>query len=168
MRSGLKIAICLIAFSAIYARAATEFNAKSSWQGIVSHVVDGDTLSVRPLQGGAPYTVRLDGIDAPEICQVHGPSARAALVKQVLGKTVWVAVRRRDDYGRTLARVSLHERDMGRWMVLQGHAWSYRYRKDPGPYAREEGQARSARRGLFARNGAELPRRFRQRHGACH
>lgn len=168
MKFSLRIAMFLIAFSAMTTWASGDFHDESSWQGIVSHVVDGDTLSVRPLQGGAPYTIRLDGIDAPEICQVHGPWARAALVKQVLGKTVRVAVRRRDDYGRTLARVSLNEEDMGRWMVLQGHAWSYRYRKDLGPYAREEGQARSARRGLFARNGAELPRRFRQRHGACH
>lgn len=138
------------------------------WTGTVTYVSDGDTLWVRPQSGGAPRSVRLDGIDAPELCQTHGEAARAALVGQVLGQTVQVRVRRHDDFGRALARVSLHRRDVGGWLVRQGHAWSYRYRGHSGPYAAEESQARAQRLGLFQQAQPELPREFRRRHGPCH
>ena len=37
-----------------------------------------------------------------------------------------------------------------------------------GPYAAQETQARSHRRGLFADARPEPPRDFRKRHGSCH
>jgi endonuclease YncB( thermonuclease family) len=140
----------------------------SNWFGTVTHVSDGDTLWVRPQRGGPPRAVRLDGIDAPELCQVHGETARAALVGRVLGQAVQVRVRRHDDYGRALARISLRGHDVGAWLVSQGHAWSYRYRGKSGPYAQQEGQARTRRLGLFRLGRAELPRDFRRRQGPCH
>jgi endonuclease YncB( thermonuclease family) len=36
-----------------------------AWPGIVTHVSDGDTVWVQPLQGGEAHKVRLLGIDAP-------------------------------------------------------------------------------------------------------
>ncbi len=141
---------------------------KSGWMGTVTHVSDGDTLWVRPARGGAPRPVRIDGIDAPELCQTHGETARAALVGRVLGQSVQVGVRRYDDYGRALARVSWRGQDLGAWLVSQGHAWSYRYRGQSGPYAQQEDQARARRLGLFRQKHAELPRQFRRRHGPCH
>lgn len=141
---------------------------KTVWTGNVTHVSDGDTLWVRPQSGGAPRSVRLDGIDAPELCQTHGEAARAALVGRVLGQTVQVRVRQHDDFGRALARVSLHRQDVGGWLVSQGHAWSYRYRGRAGPYAAQESQARARRLGLFQQGHPELPREFRRRHGPCH
>lgn len=140
----------------------------TSWTGTVTHVSDGDTLWVRPQRGGAPRSVRLDGIDAPELCQAHGETARDALVGQVLGQMVQVRVRQHDDFGRALARVSLHKRDVGGWLVSQGHAWSHRYRGRPGLYAAQESQARAHRLGLFQQGRPELPRAFRRRHGPCH
>src|SRR5687768_7699197 len=47
-------------------------------EGTVTRVVDGDTLIVEPANG-APLTVRVQGIDAPEMCQPHGPQAKQAL-----------------------------------------------------------------------------------------
>jgi endonuclease YncB( thermonuclease family) len=77
-------------------------------------------------------------------------------------------VQRVDQYGRLLARITLQGQDVGAWMVTQGHAWSYRYRRDAGPYAAQESQARAQGRGLFASTDAEQPRDFRKRHGSCH
>jgi hypothetical protein len=54
------------------------------------HVSDGDTVWVQPLQGGEAYKVRLQGIDAPEICQPWGPQARAALHAVLQGQVVEV------------------------------------------------------------------------------
>ena len=128
---------------------------------------DGDTLFVRPDAGGQPVKIRMDGLDAPEICQAYGPASRQALQSRVLGQPVSVDGRRRDNFGRVLARIRWQQADVGEWMVRQGHAWSYRYRRDAGPYAAEEAQARAAQRGLFADAQALQPRDFRKWHGSC-
>lgn len=141
---------------------------RRDFHGTVTHVSDGDTLWVRPATGGAAVPVRLQGIDAPEACQAFGSQARQALAWRALNKPVRVQVQGRDDYDRLLARVSVHGQDLGAWLVFSGHAWSYRYRANPGPYAQQESQARMARRGLWAASGALEPREFRKRHGACH
>jgi endonuclease YncB( thermonuclease family) len=71
------------------------------------------------------------------------------------------------DRVRGLARIRLQGKDVGAFMVLQGHAWSYRFKSDPGPYVREEQAARQARRGVFAQTRPERPYDFRRRHGPC-
>jgi endonuclease YncB( thermonuclease family) len=140
--------------------------AAAPWSGRVTLVSDGDTLWVRPLAGGVPVKLRVDGIDAPEICQSGGAASRAALERLVADQVLVVQPRRRDDFGRWLARVRVAGADVGAEMVRQGQAWSYRYRDHPGPYAGQEAQARAARRGLFS-GPAERPYDFRRRHGPC-
>ncbi|HSW20716.1 MAG TPA: hypothetical protein VLJ86_26060, partial [Ramlibacter sp.] len=55
---------------------AAPASAASAFRATVTHVTDGDTVWVRPASGGAPIAVRLQGLDAPEICQAHGLQAR--------------------------------------------------------------------------------------------
>ncbi len=135
--------------------------------GVVTHVTDGDSLWIRPLAGGEPVEVRLQGIDAPEICQPHGREARAALAALALHRQVTVRPRARDRYERVLARVRLQRQDLGGWMVEQGHAWSDGWRGRRGPYGREQAQASAARLGLWRDSSPLEPRSFRQRHGSC-
>ncbi len=184
-------ALCAVTLSAVAAYAKPP----SSFTGVVTYVSDGDTLWVRPTRGsfesgavgGAmggddAVKVRFQGIDAPEICQAGGAASQAALKVRVLHQTVTVQSSRYDDYGRILARISLgagasegtgkavdaSTDDVAAWMVSQGHAWSYRYRNNPGPYAAEEQVARGAQRGVWAMQGAIEPRLFRKQHGPCH
>ncbi len=131
------------------------------YTGVVTRVTDGDTFWVRTSAHGEPRKVRLQGIDAPESCQAWGKQATAALTQRVKFKTVQLDTRASDDYGRMLATVTLDGGDVGRWMVVNGHAWSYL-----GPYATEETQARASGRGLWSRAAME-PRQFRKRYGAC-
>lgn len=162
------IATLLIAGSGQFSWATAPFDAKRPWYAEVTYVTDGDTLWVRPEAGSPPRKLRLDGIDAPEICQAHGVAAREALMRRVLHRQVTVSSRATDDYDRTLVTLRLEGEDVGGWMVAQGHAWSYRFRRDAGPYAAEEKRARRAGRGLFADASAERPRDFRKRHGSCY
>lgn len=143
-------------------------DAKEAFAGQVAFVTDGDTLWVRPQAGGAPRKLRIEGIDAPEICQAGGEAAREVLKRWVLHQQVEVTVRGHDDYGRGLAHIRANGNDLGAELVRAGHAWSYRWRRDLGPYAAEEAAARTAGLGLFAATQAESPRAFRQRHGPCH
>jgi micrococcal nuclease len=136
--------------------------------GIVTHVSDGDTLWVRLSGGGEPVKVRFQGIDAPEICQEWGPQSHQALKSKSMQQAVVLNTRATDQYGRLLARIRMDGEDLGAWMVAQGHAWSYHYRRDPGPYAMEERSARSAKRGLWVASTPTEPREFRKQHGSCH
>ena len=162
------IAIVLVACLADSTWAAGTKIPSSQWVGMVTHVTDGDTLWVRKAGVPQPVKVRLEGVDAPEICQAHGRASRQALTDLVLNEVVVVQGKRRDSYGRLVARLSVHGDDVGSLLVAQGHAWSYHFRKDQGPYAAQETHARAARRGLFAQPGASQPRDFRKRHGSCH
>lgn len=141
--------------------------AASDYAARVTRVSDGDTLWVKPLAGGRYRKLRLDGIDAPEICQSGGTASRDALAARVLEQVVTVRVHRFDDYGRALVRLTQGGDDVAAAMVREGHAWSYRWRRSLGPYAAEEAQARARRKGLFGDAGAEVPRDFRRRHGPC-
>jgi len=142
--------------------------AAHAFEGTVTRVSDGDTLWIRPVTGGKPVKVRLRGIDAPEICQAGGLESKRALEALVLGQ--FVRLDRddlSDDHGRRLGRLLHGDDDIGARLVRDGYAWSYRYRRDAGPYLIEEVDARSSRRGLFADPQAIAPREFRKVHGPC-
>jgi endonuclease YncB( thermonuclease family) len=122
---------------------------------------------VRPLEGGKPRKLRLQGIDAPERCQAWGRESGERLAALVKGRQVRAVEGPFDDHGRRLVRLYRGDLDIGAWMVREGHAWSHRYRHDPGLYASEEREARQAQRGLFADPAAVSPREFRRAHGPC-
>ncbi len=140
-----------------------------TWLARAGFVVDGDSLWVLPERGGRRARLRLQGIDAPELCQPGGAPARAALQALVQGERLHVTVHARDRFGRRLASV-LRQRDgldVAAGMVAQGWAWNDRQGWRRSHYGREEAQARAARRGVFAAADAELPADFRRRHGPC-
>lgn len=134
--------------------------------GVVTRIVDGDTLWVAPA-GQPPFAVRLRDIDAPEICQPHGPEARAALEEYALGQAVTMRIFARDTHGRAVARVATAERDLSVRMVEEGHAWSVRTKFDRGPLVKQERQARALGRGLHTSAGHVYPWDFRRRSGPC-
>ena len=129
--------------------------------GVVTRVIDGDTLVLQP-PGKAPLEVRLRDIDAPESCQAWGPESRRALEEYALGRTAELRAGARDAYGRTLGGLSVDGQDIGSRMVTEGHAWSIRTRWDTGPLVKQERQAIALRRGLHATPGAVMPKLFRE------
>jgi endonuclease YncB( thermonuclease family) len=142
--------------------------AAQALSGTVTHVTDGDTIWVRPDEAKRrPVKLRLVGIDAPERCQAWGAEATAALSAQVLHRHVEVPTRGVDAHGRLLGGLMLDGRDVSAWMVSQGHAWSSRFHRHPGPYAQQQRAAQSRRAGLFADPTAIEPWLFRKTHGPC-
>jgi endonuclease YncB( thermonuclease family) len=160
----IRLAGVLVAALALGAVAAPPVH---EFEGTVVRVVDGDSVHVAPADGGALVTVRLHGIDAPEICQPHGLQAKQALEEMVFEQRVRARPIGIDDHGRLLARLAKGGADVGDRLVRDGHAWSYRYRDDKGPYVMQERMARALQRGLHADRAAEPPRLFRRRHGPC-
>ncbi len=160
LRSAIGVCALLLAFSG-WADARTI-------DGRVTHVTDGDTIWVRPVDAATALHVRLQGLDAPEICQAAGRQSRDALAARLLHQNVELDVRAQDSYARTLARVSFEGRDVGAWLVAEGWAWSSGFRRRAGPYAREQDAARAGRRGLWAQAEPVEPRDFRRRNGSCY
>ena len=159
--------VLLCAAVAPSAEAARDKPAPGVYEARVTRVSDGDTVWVQPLSGGRYRKLRLDGLDAPEICQRGGTQSRDALAQRVLKQNVTVTEGQRDTYGRGLAKLEHRGKDVGGWLVGEGQAWSSRWRGSLGPYQAQEALARVQRRGVFAQANAELPRTFRQRHGPC-
>ena len=89
-----------LALVALSAGAQDEQGRDEVYSARVSRVFDGDTVWVKPLAGGQYRKLRLEGIDAPEICQSGGEASRDALARRVLNQVVEVRVRAQDDYGR--------------------------------------------------------------------
>ena len=155
--------ICRLVLAYFWLFASTCF----AWQGVVTHVSDGDTLWVQPLSRHKAVKVRILGIDAPEICQLWGEQSLRALQSITMGRDVQVHGSHTDAYGRLLAHIFLQGHDVGAWMVLHGHAWSYAFKSHRGLYDAEQMAAQSMQTGLFSNSSAVQPRFFRRHFGAC-
>lgn len=103
------------------------------YAGKVERVIDGDTVEVILDLGFKVWlrqTVRLDGIDAPEMKTPEGKAAREFLAELVARNPVGFVTTRKDrqeKYGRYLADVRLQGQAAGlsRLMVEAGHAKPY-------------------------------------------
>ena len=86
---------------------------------LVVHVVDGDTIDLRNGR-----TVRLAGIDAPEVGQCGYKRSRNTLADLVLGKRVSLAAsdEEQDQYGRLLKYVDFGKIDAGLRLIKKGLA----------------------------------------------
>ena len=159
----LSLFICRFILSYFWFQASTCF----AWQGVVTHVSDGDTLWVQPLSRHKVVKVRILGIDAPEICQLWGEQSLRALQSITMGRDVQVHGSHSDSYGRLLAHIFLQGHDVGAWMVLHGHAWSYAFKSHHRLYETEQMVAQSMRRGIFSNSSAVQPKIFRRHVGSC-
>jgi micrococcal nuclease len=169
LKRPLLAATLLLAAAAVAAQPSKKSAPEPDPAGVVTRVVDGDTLWVMTADpNAAPLVVRLEGIDAPERCQSGGSEAADAMTKIALGRQVVLKVKARDSHGRLVARVLRDgEFDLGDRMVRDGQAWSARYRYDRGPYVAQERMAEALNRGVHADAAAVLPAEFRRRHGPC-
>lgn len=111
------------------------------------YVIDGDTVRL-PAKGSAPAeTVRLWNIDAPETAraQCEAEAALGFRAKQRLASLLREgpvtlarcepakpgrAPRCQDQYGRTLAALSVNGRDAGQTLIAEGLATSWPHRRD--------------------------------------
>jgi endonuclease YncB( thermonuclease family) len=115
--------------------------------GKVIAVTDGDTIKV--LVDNQPITVRLEGIDAPELRQSFGARSKQALADMLFGKVVTVRKTGDDRFGRTLGIVMVGDVDANATMVQDGWAWHFKKYNDETRLAELETETRAAKRGLW-------------------
>lgn len=135
-------------------------------QGVVTQVIDGDTLRFN-ISGQPAMEVRLAQIDAPELCQAWGPEARRALSDLALNKPATLRPTGRDRQGRSIAVLTVDGINVGQQLVQDGHAWSLVGRNGRGPLVKEERMAKALDRGLHAGRAAVKPEDFRRSNGPC-
>ncbi|WP_337175106.1 thermonuclease family protein [Paludisphaera sp.] len=111
--------------------------------------------------------VCLHGVDVPEAEQDFGSRAKQAASEMAFGQQVTVREVDRDRYGRTVAEVILpNGRSLNRELVGNGYAWWYRnYAPADREFASLEGEAKAAKRGLWAQPGAVPPSDWRKGEG---
>ena len=110
---------------------------ESSTSGIVTHVVDGDTVDVDGVG-----RIRVIGIDTPERGACGYESATQAMSVLVLGRPVTLVPGATDDmdrYGRLLRYVDVGARDAGLSLIADGWAIArYDSRDGYGRHPRED------------------------------
>lgn len=122
-------------------------------RGIVVGISDGDTISLLVTQRNVKKrsTVRLEGINAPEVDQPFGKVSRQFLAALVFRKVVSIKVTGKDKYGRSLGFVKVGGIDVNQTMVRSGMAWWYRkYAPSNKILQQAEAEARSRKSGLWA------------------
>ncbi len=136
----------------------------TAWSGVVTRVLDGDSLIVLRDGTGQSEQVRLYGIDCPEYGQAHNKKAAAMTRRKTLHRRVEIEDLGKDQYQRTLAGlVRLEDGGVLQETLLKaGLAWVYRrYCKDCQAWIDLEAEARAAKRGLWRDNNPIPPWRYR-------
>lgn len=129
-------------------------------------MADGDTLRVKCDNRVKAFQVRIAEIDAPELAhagfgialQPFGPEAKAELSTLCQGKPAVVRRLGFDQHQRAVGQVQCAGVDVATHQVTAGMAWadtSYLLKGSSMPAI--EVQARAARRGLWASDGAIAP-----------
>lgn len=130
----------------------------------VRWVSDGDTFSITSPGGQGRTSVRIIGLNAPEVAhgavraECYGPQAAARLEKLLIGQAVVLVDDPRaplfDRFGRRLAYVEVAGQDVATTMIRDGFAVEF-HLPSVGPsvrtptYERAEAEAAKAKRGLW-------------------
>ena len=137
-----------------------------AWQGTVISVHDGDSMRIQRTDG-AVVTIRVYGIDCPELRQAFGQRAKSFTIAAAAGKMVSVDVVQKDRYGRSVALVTLPDGQiLSRILLREGAAWVYtKYCKRPecAAWSDDEAAARDSGYGLWAEDRPVPPWEWRKK-----
>jgi endonuclease YncB( thermonuclease family) len=118
------------------------------FHGIVTNVVDGDTIDL--FNGIEKVRIRVDDIDAPESDQQCGDESTRLLTQLIYGKEVKIAYRNSDKYNRIVGTIYGKDKDgdfafnINRKMVSSGMAFA-----EGITYRKEERKARQEDLGIW-------------------
>ena len=87
----------------------------------ITYFYDGDTVKI--IDAGFEYKLRITDIDAPERNQTYGKKSRRALMDFCAEANIYVAISGTDKYGRKLGKLLCNQQDVSMHMVKYGHAW---------------------------------------------
>ena len=164
-RVGVLPSVCLLAL--LIALVATSAAADVVFGRAIA-ITDGNTLIVLDATN-LRHTIRLAGIDAPELAQDFGQQARTSLSALAFNRQATANCKAYDRIQRELCVVMVDGKDLGLEQVRRGMAWLYqKYRIDQTPdnraaYEQAEFNAKIRRYGLWNSKNPTPP--WDWRHG---
>ncbi|MFM9835715.1 MAG: thermonuclease family protein [Methylophilaceae bacterium] len=135
------------------------FNATAA---VISYIYDGDTVKI--MDSGIIYKLRLKDIDAPERSQIYGLKSRRALMQLCNKASVQVFITGVDQYDRHLGKLVCNGIDANVWMIEHGHAWFYNNYSNDDSLSRLQQTAVKNKWGLWAYSNPTPPWIWRQKH----
>lgn len=135
-----------------------------AFDGLVTHVIDGDTIRVNN-ERGEPEKIRIHYIDAPELkstkypYQDHGAESKTSLMQLCSGKIATINPRG-TSYDRTVADVKCQDVDVAAFQVQWGYAWAYT--NAPKRIKRLQIDAQGKRIGLWSKDNPIKPWEWRK------
>lgn len=136
--------------------------------GRVIEVHDGDTFTVE-LCNGLHLSIRLIGVDAPELKQKSGTLVRDYISSLILNKTVMLSADKKkyDSYGRFLMYVFVDDIFLNKLLLQKGYAVAAPYKpniKFEPLFSKEAAEAKKNKIGLWQTNEFDItPKEFRDK-----
>lgn len=115
----------------------------------VVRIIDGDSLTVVGADG-LEISVRLRGIDAPELGQTYGIEAKQALQTALEAGVIALSKPEKGKYGRYIADLHIGDTWVNKEMVIGGHAWCDQVNSFNRTLYAAEQDAKSREVGLWA------------------
>jgi endonuclease YncB( thermonuclease family) len=95
----------------------------SGWnRGLVKTGHDVDTYTIRV--NWVDYTIRLLGVDGPELSQCYGKASRDSVLRLIKLKQVDLKFHGKDAYGRWLADVKINGMALDSIIIVKGWGWN--------------------------------------------
>jgi endonuclease YncB( thermonuclease family) len=135
-----------------------------SWQAKIVFVSDGDTIDV--LRDGHQEQIKLYGIDAPEMDQDYGQTARDLTAALVAGRNIEIEQKDVDRHGRVIGLVKVDGQALNELIVQNGFAWVDRQdckEKFCSGWIKAEESSHSQRKGMWAAPNIVPPWEWRNR-----
>lgn len=120
---------------------------RGPFRGTVTQVFDGDTIDVKTTSG--IVRVRLFGLDAPEMGQPFGDSAKHALSKMIIGRELAIHPVTVDRYNRVVAFIGNPGESVNLALVKDGIAWATPHDDTPPNYHAAQREAMRLAIGLW-------------------
>lgn len=130
--------------------------------GTIIKVHDGDTYKFIPENTDSVYTLRMLGIDTPELKQDGGILAMMFVKNKIIDKTVTIVIKGKDRYNRYL--VDLYYDSSLIWLnkqiISSGNGVVYMSKNKA--LIEEEQKAKLAKKGIWGSNNFIVPSQFRK------
>ena len=124
-------------------------------------ISDGDTFKVL-YQENQEIKIRLGHIDAPEMGQPFGKSAKKFASDLCFGKEVKIVRQSKDKYQRIIAEVFIEKTNVNKEIVRAGYAWHFKKYSSDKEYDKIETEARENKRGLWQDKNPVAPWTWRE------
>lgn len=143
------------------------FSARA-WTGTVVRINDGDTVTLSRAGRDSTVTVRLYGIDAPELGQAFGRRAMLFTARRLpVGTSVAVETLYTDPYGREVAVLRTEDATINEELIRAGLAWVYPHfckASFCAAWRQSEKKARREHFGLWREEKPMPPWTWRKKH----